>query len=316
MRLNAWATLAGLLTLTAATEPAAYVPGGLNMRFETSSMFWRTIMYRAFLGALVAICIANRADGVSLLDVNFNDGVIPTLGVIQDELSGVNVEPSAGNLSDMPLVLTGTANGLASVVFVFPQLSEGRYLFSWDSLVLSAQPEDKDVFGRDQSFVHLLGIEDNVGFVEVPWSLEYDASGQMLLGCCNSSVPVSSASIGAYVPGQSDHFELAVDLDSDTYRLRLNGALKVASSPLLAGFVNGIAFSSPGRFFTKDPAALAVDNIKVEVVPEPSTILTLGGGILGLASTRRRKTSAMNGMQTSTSQRHKPCWRRPIDLRR
>jgi hypothetical protein len=231
------------------------------------------ILYMTTTLVLVALSDRLRADAKTLLDLDFNDGFIPAPSTIIDDAgSGVNVAPSAGTLNDIPLVLTGTAQGLATVAFDFPTFSSGRLVFSWDSLVLSLQPEDKDIFGRDQSFIHLL--DDTA----VSWSLEYDASSQMLLGCCDSSVPVSSTPVGAYTPGQSDHFELSVDLDADTYSLAVNGELKAANLALLTGAVNRIGFSSPGRFFTDDPAALAVDNIRVELIPEPAALalLTLG----------------------------------------
>jgi hypothetical protein len=234
-------------------------------------------MCRPLLCALIALSAGLRSDAMTLLDVDFNDGLVPAPSTIIDDTgSGVQVVPSAGNLNDTPLLLTGTAQGLATVAFDFPSFSAGQLVFSWESLVLTLQPEDKDIFGRDQSFIRLLDG------TSVPWSLEYDASGQMLLGCCNSSVPMSLTPVGAYVPGQSNHFELSVNLDSDTYSLAVNGEVKVANAALLTGAVNRIGFSSPGRFFTQNPAALAVDNIKVELVPEPSVIAQLFGAIVAI----------------------------------
>jgi hypothetical protein len=222
-----------------------------------------------------------------IIDVDFNDGQMPaSASVIDDGGSGVQVVASAGGLNDTPLLLTGTATELASVTFYFPQVTEGRYLFSWDSLVLIRQSEDKDIYDRDQSFVDLGA--DHFGMGNTTWSLEYDSSGQMLLGCCSSFGPVSVTQVGSYVPEQPDHFELYVDLESNRYSFKVNGQTRVPTAAVLYPAVNGIGFRSPGRFFLQDPAPLAVDNILVQSFPEPATIaLAVSAGVV-VALGRRR----------------------------
>ena len=219
------------------------------------------------LAASTTLFLSVEGRAAPILEVDFNDGLVPADAfVIDDSGGGVNVVAGAGNLTDTPLLLSGTSSQFAGVAFLFPQVADGRWHFAWDSLVLSRQPEDRDIYGRDQTFVVLLAQDAELRS-HVPWSLEYDASGQMLLGCCNSSIPVSLTMVGSYDPDQSDHFDLYVDLDSDTYRLNVNGQPRAAGLRLLYPAVRGIAFSSPGRFFLQDPAALAVDNVRVVLVP-------------------------------------------------
>jgi len=249
----------------------------LNRRPELENTLMvknRSVNRIMFLAAMTAMAVSKQGIAAVIVDVDFSDGLVPPGAfVIDDSANGVHVVPSAGNLNDTPLLLTGKANDLVAVAFYFPQVSEGRYAISWDSLVLTIQPEDKTIDGWDRSFVALLATDSTSA--QVPWSLEYDASGQMLLGCCDASIPVSSTSIGAYVPGRSDHFDLLVDLDFGSYSLKVNGESKVANASLLFGALNGIVFESPGRGFRQDPAALAADNIKVQLIPEPASLSLL-----------------------------------------
>ena len=225
----------------------------------------RLIAMRIVSFTFTMIATFSMANAEVVFDVNFNElhpAEINTIttwncpqqfprnlpnGSIVDDGASAEILNSVGNLADTPVLLTGRADALSTLSFINPELFEsGRWELSWDSLVTRPPTESKDVFGRDQLNILVSSGSGHLG-------LKYDVDGRLLLG---------GKPVGTFTPGISDHFDLALDLDSRTFDLSINGQPAIENGRGPSRF-EGIHFKSPGRSFQLDPAPLAFDNFRL-----------------------------------------------------
>lgn len=149
-----------------------------------------------------------------------------------------------------------------------PTSASGLVLLSWDMAMLS--------FGSGGLMNSAqLSIDPSNGAGGAPiiisWQQDFD-------------IVLSGTTVGSFTLGQQDHYELLLDLDSDTYDFALNGIPVQTNQALAATFnVQNVVFGSENL---QDPS-YAVDNFRWEVVPEPSTWLLISTGCLAAVYGRR-----------------------------
>lgn len=103
-----------------------------------------------------------------------------------------------------------------------------------------------------------------------------------------------SPTIGLSKTGVNYLFQSIVNLDADTYLTQYNfgGGWVAMQSGTYNGDIGGIRIASQGpNAATADPYSISFDYVTVDVIPEPTTIAMLVGGLGGLALLRRRRRS-------------------------
>jgi hypothetical protein len=243
------------------------------------------------IAACAAILASRIASGQLIYDANFNSqplgplftGSPPDLptSIITDFRASVDVVASAGNLSDQPVLLHSVPGSLASADFANPSLlTSGDWRVSWDSLVLSTPAND------DLNQANVV-IGDDTG-ADV-WGLKYLLSGQF-------SVEDASGfhSIGSFVIGQSSHFDLYLHLNTGTYDFLLNNSSLISGNLASTGDFYDTYFRDNGRTGLQLPD-MAFDNLKVQSVPEPTTVslVTLTVVLLMTVPAKRRFGNAI-----------------------
>jgi hypothetical protein len=203
--------------------------------------------------------------------------------IIRDtQFDRVDAANPVGDFSSRVMLLDATAGNLSDATFFNPvQYTQGKYSVSWDSLVTQAP------VGIYQAGVILADFNGGAPSIVGLW---YDPSGAFGIGA--SDFPAKYHLVGAYSVGQQQHFQFLLDLDAHSYRLLVNNTL-LDSGALFdpAGFAL-TAFDSTGRASAGDPPPIAVDNVLVRAVPEPSALVmaVLGIAFIGLGAHRRRTT--------------------------
>lgn len=95
--------------------------------------------------------------------------------------------------------------------------------------------------------------------------------------------------IGSFTLGQKDNFQFLLDLDSGLYDVYMNSTLALSNQAL------GVGFDVANVFFGADYLAnptYAIDNFRWEIIPEPSTLILIILGGLGVAATQKRRYRA------------------------
>jgi hypothetical protein len=202
--------------------------------------------------------------------------------ILRDTASDrVDVANAVGNFTSKVLLLDATPGNLAAAGFYNPvQYTNGIYSISWDSLI--TQP----AIGIAGNFVALVSETSELG-APVIIGIAYDPSGSFKIG---NFAPGSSHLAGSYSIGIRQHFEFLLDLNAHTYDLSVDGSA-LASGPLFdsSGF-NVTVFDALARGDTgDDPPPFAVDNIRVEQVPEPHTVLLNIAACAALFGRRRQR---------------------------
>lgn len=225
--------------------------------------------------------------GQVIYDANFNaqslgaltTGAAPNLpqSIIVDAGAAVTVVSSSGNLSSQPVLFHSVFNSLASAAFFNPSPpSSGNWSVSWQSLVLGTPAGDPLNQGNVQ-------IIDSLG--ATAWSLKYLPGGQLSIEDAGGF-----HTVGSFVTGQSDLFDVVLHLSAGTYDFLQNNSLVLSGNLAGNNVFDFTYFRSNGRTGFTLPD-MAIDNFKVTAVPEPSTYaIVFSLGVLGFAAFRRRGT--------------------------
>jgi hypothetical protein len=236
----------------------------------------KTIQYlgRLIIMAGVVMAATQPLRAQTIFSADFNSqalgaltiGSAPTLpqSIIVDSGASVSVVASSGNLLAKPVLLHSVFGSLASVAFVGPaQLSSGNWRVSWDSAILGTPVGDPAV----QANVMLLDNSTTV------WALKYVASGQF-------SVQDSGGfhTLGSFVTGQSDHFDVDLHLDTGAYDFAVNGSTLISGNLAGTAFFDSVYFRSNGRTNFTLPD-LTFDNLSVAAIPEPAASAVSCGAI-------------------------------------
>ena len=188
---------------------------------------------------------------------------------------------AVGDLTDKPLLLDAPLDELAGVAFgpqgIGNPFETGRFVARWQSLVTGIPHPDERVH------VGLTGRDRGLPSV---WRLIYRPSGFLSVADASGERPLPVP----FTPGRADQFEIAFDLDTDTYAFSVNGAAPFVGSLDAPGHFAHIIFRSLGRFGF-EPVGLALDNVTLVRVPEPAGLGCLavaGAALMGRRARRRR----------------------------
>jgi hypothetical protein len=188
----------------------------------------------------------------------------PTNVVLDFPNTGDRIEivNAAGDLADQPVLLEARPGGISWGGFLTPDVySSGRYSIGWDSLMMALPAAE------DPQPIQAIQVVTRTGDPGTPatlqiferWEMRYTPQGTFEVFDLTG---IRTA--GSYTVGQSDHFDLDLNLDTGTWDLDVNDA------PLLSGTIvppyefGGIVFTTNGRGSASDPAALVMDNLVVE----------------------------------------------------
>jgi hypothetical protein len=254
-------------------------------------------MRNPLLTVSIALCLvlcAQTSSAVVIFDADFNDQPLGPLAVqaktdplplelptdvIRDSGCTVDVSASEGDLTEKPVLLGPVAGGLASASFHNPTVSSaGLWTVSWDSLVLDMPVLSSPLQG--QVYIIKSNLSD-------AWGLKYNTDGTFMV-----EDGTGFKFFGNFRLGIADHFDLMLDLDNDTYDLWINGSSAVSGNVSASADFSHTYFRSNGRESAQDPARFVFDNLTVDFVPEPSTLLlTLAalGVVGGWRKWRRQK---------------------------
>jgi hypothetical protein len=206
---------------------------------------------------------------------------LPSVILRDSDLDQVSAANPVGDFTTRVMLLDSTPGTLADAAFFNPvQYTSGKYSVSWDSLVTQT-PGDR--FGAAIVLASNNGSEPSI------FEMSYDPSGAFSIGTFQGAGLLHF--VGAYSIGHLQHFQVTLDLDTHTYRFLVNDVLLDNGALFdISGF-DLTAFDSNGRGSTSDAPPWAVDNFKVEAVPEPGVSLVgIGGlGVMIRAWTRKRK---------------------------
>ncbi len=235
-------------------------------------------MRNLLLTVSIALCLvlcAQTSSAVVIFDADFNDQPLGPLAVqaktdplplelptdvIRDSGCTVDVSASEGDLTEKPVLLGPVAGGLASASFHNPTASSaGLWTVSWDSLVLDMPVLSSPLQG--QVYIIKSNLSD-------AWGLKYNTDGTFMV-----EDGTGFKFFGNFRLGIADHFDLMLDLDNDTYDLWINGSSAVSGNVSASADFSHTYFRSNGRESAQDPARFVFDNLTVNFVPEPSTLL-------------------------------------------
>ena len=236
-----------------------------------------------------ALAAAAPAHGQVIFNANFNSRPLgplttgsppdlPQVIITDDPGATVNVVTSAGNLTDKPVRLHSAPGSLAAVAFDNPsQLSSGTWRVSWDSLVLTTPADDP----LEQTEVTITA--DSGGSLPTIWGIKYLPGGQF-------SVQDAGGfhSVGSFAVGSSSHFDLDLLLDSGMYQLSVNGGTLIGGALAENGQFLRTVFHSNGRTGIQLPD-FAFDNLVVEAVPEPNSLVLVAVALAPMWAARRRR---------------------------
>jgi hypothetical protein len=152
------------------------------------------------------------------------------------------------------------------------EFASGIWRVSWNSLQTVAYPQEGIENDRYCSRNCVTNV-DNVSASSLVEALSviYELDGTITVED-GSGVH----SLGGFEPNVSDHFDLCLVLDSQDYRLAVDAVEEMANGSFID---NGVpveffstVFGSLGRGAEVALPPFAIDDIRVQAVPEPSTI--------------------------------------------
>ncbi len=236
----------------------------------------------------VALCIASRAWGDIIFNVDFEDpphsaGSQAANGPPPEYVTsggfGIAYVPefgsqgaqtiAPGSLDSSMLFDSGTTyeSGVHSITWDWIQYSYSSYPFGIDSAI-------------------------NVGPSQI--NLVHDNGNVALL---QTGVLVDPYG-GSYSTGVVYGYSLLIDLDSYSYDFMINGTTVLDDAALSDdASISSVQFNNPWG------SDHAVDNFRWEIVPEPSTLVLISLGILGVCGRWRRPAAAANMQQNTRAQK-------------
>lgn len=235
------------------------------------------------------LAMAGPMPGQVIYNANFDaqslgaltTGSAPSLpqSIIADTGVSVSVVATAGNLTSQPVLFHTISGSLASAAFFNPSPpTSGNWRVSWQSLVLGTPVGDP----LTQPNVQIIDPNGTSS-----WSLKYLPSGQFYIEDAGGF-----HTVGSFVTGQSDLFDVELHLTTNTYDFLLNNNVLLSGSLAGNGVFDFTYFRINGRTGFALPD-LAIDNFTVSAIPEPSTYAALFGlGALGFAAYRRPRERA------------------------
>jgi hypothetical protein len=221
---------------------------------------------------LVAFSMS-RGDIIVVYNVDFED---PPHVVDQPVITGVGTDrpyDAAGfvvrdSLADFTTQVASREGGFLSFS---PESSSssGLVRLSWDMAMLTLGPNGPETAGI---------IIDGVATIYFMQDLSI-----------KTGAGSGGLTLGTFTLEQQDHFEFLIDLDSYFYDVYFNSSLVLGDQPI--GIGTEIAYVTFGADFDASPT-YAIDNFRWEIIPEPSTLMLLIIGGLGVAATQKRRYKA------------------------
>ena len=230
----------------------------------------------------VATCIASRAWGDIIFNVDFEDpphtaGAQAANGSPPDYVTtggfGITYVPEFGSQGAST---TASGSGNSMLFDSGTTYASGVHSISWDWIQYAYAP----VFIPDS------GV--NIG--PSVWNLSHVRGSVSLSPYDSPDDPYS----GTYSTGIVYSYSFLLDLDADSYDFAINGTTVVDGGALS----NTVSLSSV-TFYNPWGSDHAVDNFRWEIVPEPSTLVLISLGLLGVCGRWRRSAAATN-MQQNT----------------
>jgi len=239
----------------------------------------------------VATCIASRAWGDIIFNVDFEDpphtaGAQAANGSPPDYVTtggfGITYVPEFGSQGAST---TASGSGNSMLFDSGTTYASGVHSISWDWIQYSYSS-------------YPFGIDSIVDIESSQLNLAHD-NGQVVLG--QTGAPASPYA-STYSTGIVYQYSLLIDLDGDSYDFSINGSAVLSGASLSnSASISSVAFNNPWG------SDHAVDNFRWEIVPEPSTLVLISLGILGVCGRRRRSAAAAN-MQQNTRARKAMKW--------
>jgi hypothetical protein len=227
---------------------------------------------------LLVACSISRGDIIVVYNVDFEN---PPHVVDQPVVTGVGTDrpyDAAGfvvrdSLADFTTQVASREGGFLSFS---PESysSSGLVRLSWDMAMLTLGPN-----GPETAAVSV----DLYNSGNESWSAITTYFMQDL------TIQIAGMNVGAFTLGQQDSFEFLLNMDTGLYDTYLNSSLVLNDQSFGSGLsVANVAF---GADFDASPT-YAIDNFRWEIIPEPSTLILLILGGLGVAATKKRRYKA------------------------
>lgn len=159
----------------------------------------------------------------------------------------------------------GSMNFLSST-----PIASGLILLSWDMAILSFGP------GGNPNTAMVTIEPSGCPAIVMIWQRDFDFQ-------------IDYTNVAVFSSGRKDHYEFLIDLDNDRYDFSFNGTPVHTDQSLHSSF--DIHFVSFGAEYLQSPS-YAVDNFRMEIIPEPSTFLLISTGGLAACGWRFLKARA------------------------